>query len=129
MVGSDLDSPFPDAGVVLVPADQHDSASARCSAYAPRRVVADQDERCRLPAAAALRHPVVDLRPRARRGAQAQQVVEEFGVLRDDQWSALPPVGGGRQVVMAPATISSPLRCSLRGAREVLCGTHDLRLV
>ena len=36
------------------------------------------------------------LRLRARRGAQAQQVVEEVDVLGDDQWSALPPFGGGR---------------------------------
>lgn len=99
MVGADLDGPFPDTGVVLVPADQYHSASARGPAHAPGGVVADQHERCGLPTAPALRHSVVDLRPRARRRAQAQQVVEEFGVLRDDQWSALPPLGGGRTVV------------------------------
>jgi hypothetical protein len=60
-------------------------------AHPPRGVVADEDQRRRLPAAAALRHPVVDLGPGAGRGAQPQQVVQQIRVLRDDQRSALPP--------------------------------------
>ena len=99
VLGADLDGPPPHPGVVLVPADEHDAPSAYCPAHPPRGVVADQDERGGLPAASALRHPVVHLGCGARRRAQAQQVVEEFGVLGDDQWSALPPSGGGRRIV------------------------------
>lgn len=76
MVGSDLDGPPPDAGIVLIPADQHHSAPAGCTPHPPRGIVADQHERRGLPAASVLRHPVVDLRPGARRRAQAQQVVQ-----------------------------------------------------
>lgn len=99
VVGADLDGPAPDPGVVLVTADQHHSSPACGPAHAPCRVVADQDERCGLPTARTLRKRVVDLGRRARRGAQPQQVVEQLDVLRDDQWSGLPPRGGGRWFV------------------------------
>ncbi len=99
VLGADLDGPPPHPRIVLVPADEDHSPSARGPAHTSRGVVAHQDERRGLPVASALGHPVVHLGCGARRRAQAQQVVEEFAVLGDDQRSALPPSGGRRWIV------------------------------
>ncbi|GAA3091521.1 hypothetical protein GCM10020254_40660 [Streptomyces goshikiensis] len=139
LLGADLHRPLPHQGIVQLPADEEHAVPAGRTADPPGGVVPDEHERRGLPAdspahlfgtsrtagtagTALPGHRVAHMRLGARGGTEPQQVIQQQGVLGDDQRPPARRPGADRTGRPPASTDEHALRCFTR-----LRSSHDLR--